>query len=98
MYNNWAECFAMRTAFLITRKDVGILNDKFSVPQCASSSRQWQDAVYQVGLGKGSGSVCVSNCLFMMKSCGVQEFFHSTIQRLREKQTQVVPPTVSGLK
>ena len=59
MYNNWAEPFAMRTAFLISRKDVGILNEKFSVPQCSSSSSHWQDAVYLVALENGSESVCV---------------------------------------
>lgn len=65
--NNWAEPFVTRIAFLIARKDVGILNDKLSVPQCSSlqvsdhhiTSSQWQDTVYQVALRKGSGSVCV---------------------------------------
>lgn len=47
----------MRVTFLIIRKDVGILNDKFSLPQCSSSSSQ--SGAYQVELGRDSGSVFV---------------------------------------
>lgn len=38
VYDNRAEPLAMRIAFLITRKDVGISNDKFSVPQGSYSA------------------------------------------------------------
>lgn len=38
VYDNRAEPLAMRIAFLITRKDVGVSNDKFSVPEGSSSA------------------------------------------------------------
>lgn len=47
----------MKITVLITRKDVGILNGRFPVPQCSSSSSQ--SAAYQLELERGSGSVCV---------------------------------------
>lgn len=76
----------MRITFLIIMKAVGILNDKFSLPQCSSSSSQ--SAAYQVELGRGSGSLLDHAFkLFMMNSCGMREFVHSAVHRGRDARS-----------